>query len=607
MAGWGRSLVGRASPGRPGARATSRWSGSRSAFRRCGCWPAAPPARPRAARARAVVLRSALARSYARAAPRSGSRRSPTRRPRARLTWSAARPARRWRGRYPGAGANSTPMSVIRTPVPATRSTGSVASCTSGKRRRRRARPGEARAAVTTRRSSAQAGARRERRQREGPADEAHDRLATPERGRGSGNACPSIAPATAGPGGPPAADRQPAGAGNERLPRRRRANAGHARRAPSCSRAFQAPGLPSAVRRRSTPWRRATSSATGNGPEQVAAASAAATYSKGAVASFHLVRYPRDMRRRPVGHGPRPAQLRARRPAVLAAARHGPRRTMTAPPTCAAGPCSRSGRRRGARRVPGGSPVAARWRGVARRATPSPRAAARHGALGRTQAVDGAADAGAATGPSPSSRAPRSGRAGPPSTARSPPGTRTLGAPGLLASVGDRRGPRAAPGHVLPLAQTSRTCGVRLRGARAPEVVRRTREEAGTARSLRPLPPTARSGTWDGRDPLAQRARSRRDGAAAERHQRQPAAGVHRAAGEPQPVHAADPCRPAQRPEPAVRAPRRRWRRRRRRSRARGRRASAERGSTMRARTPSRSIERRASASQSARGRPAR
>ncbi len=44
---------------------------------------------------------------------------------------------------------------------------------------------------------------------------------------------------------------------------------AGHARRAPSCSSAFQAPGLPSPVARRSTPWARPTSSAAGIEPSR--------------------------------------------------------------------------------------------------------------------------------------------------------------------------------------------------------------------------------------------------------------------------------------------------------------------------------------------------
>ena len=92
---------------------------------------------------------------------------------------------------------------------------------------------------------------------------------AFPPRNRAkTGNACPAIAPAT-----PAQAPHQPASA-HPASPAANAfsaspANTGHARRAPSCSSAFHAPGLPSPVRRRSTPYRRATSSATGIEPSR--------------------------------------------------------------------------------------------------------------------------------------------------------------------------------------------------------------------------------------------------------------------------------------------------------------------------------------------------
>ena len=177
--------------------------------------------------------------------------------------------------------------------------------------------------------------------------------------------------------------------------------------------------------------------------------------------------------------------------------------------------------------------------------------------------------------------------------------------APGLLASVGDRRVAAAAPGDVLALAHSRprrpTPMTERAPRRRAPHA-RRALVRRGAVRALRAVRRRAAAGTgatrWlSGPD-------GARHGAAAERHEREPAARVDGAAGQPQAVRRRGPRPPAASvAEPPVRGGAVDRARRARRSRAPGRRACAAR-STSRSRTPSRSTSAASAAAQSARRR---
>ena len=234
-----------------------------------------PPdaARPRAARpARRDAPRRSRRRLRAPRPRRTGCRRSPTRRRPcgSRFRRCALRGA--GGGGTTAAARNSTPMNVIRTPVAGDvlDRIGDELDEREGEHAGARA-PGERRPRpVTTTASSAQAAARRAARART-PRRRSHDRLAAAQRGRRAGTrGRPSRRRRRPTRASSPRAGAATA-AGSERLGRRRRRTPASARRAPSCSSAFHAPGLPSPVRYRSTPWRRATSSATGIEPQQVA------------------------------------------------------------------------------------------------------------------------------------------------------------------------------------------------------------------------------------------------------------------------------------------------------------------------------------------------
>ena len=83
---------------------------------------------------------------------------------------------------------------------------------------------------------------------REHPAGEGHDRLAAAEAGE-EREGVADHGRRHGGVAGPRPAEREPDQPGQRCPSARRRAKAGQARRAPSCSSAFQAPGLPSPVR----------------------------------------------------------------------------------------------------------------------------------------------------------------------------------------------------------------------------------------------------------------------------------------------------------------------------------------------------------------------
>ena len=286
---------------RPGDAARRRAAGAAP----CCCWAPRWPAHTSAA---AGVLALAA----------GGSAR------RGRLTLSALRPARTWRGRtYPRRSTNSRPISVMSTPVRDTCSTGSVASCASGNANTPARAPHVKPAHRGHGSAEQQAGERRERREREGAADEAHHRLAAAEaREERERVADHGGRHAREAPHQPPSArPASPAASPSTPSPR----NAGQARRAPSCSSAFQAPGLPSPVRRRSTPWRARDEQRDRDRAEQVAHERLLRRTPSVPVASFHLTRYPRaDRARGIVAAWAWTARAAPHaRPAVLAPARH--------------------------------------------------------------------------------------------------------------------------------------------------------------------------------------------------------------------------------------------------------------------------------------------
>ena len=162
---------------------------------------------------------------------------------------------------------NSTPMSVISAPVPATCVTGSVTSWASGNANTpSRAPQVNAYATVTTRHNARHASAATGDSAKAPPTKHMTD--LPPRNPVHTGSACPTMAAATAAkPVHQPPSQRPMRPASSALAPSPR--NAGSARLPPSCSSAFQAPGLPSPVVNRSTPWARATSSATGIAPSR--------------------------------------------------------------------------------------------------------------------------------------------------------------------------------------------------------------------------------------------------------------------------------------------------------------------------------------------------
>ena len=218
----------------------------------------------------ACALLPALAGSYARRGPAFWL--SPLADPATavRLTLVGAAPGADLAGAdLRGAPRTAAPISDMSAPVPITCATGSVASWTNGKANTPTRAPHVNERRRGDRAAEREADARRERRERERAADEAHHRLAAAE----AGEERERVADHRAGHGGeaaPPARRAPgPARPAAKRLARRRRGT----RAARAAARAARArstrPGLPSPVARRSTPWRRATSSATGIDPSR--------------------------------------------------------------------------------------------------------------------------------------------------------------------------------------------------------------------------------------------------------------------------------------------------------------------------------------------------
>ena len=213
---------------------------------------------------------------------------------------------------------------------------------------------------------------------------------------------------------------------------------------------------------------------------------------------------------------------------------------------------------------------------------------------LGRQQSARGRRDrrGHGRAGRDPHARGDPAARACSPSTARSGRPRASCSTAAGTAGVGrHRRGGRAAPGDVLALAHLEARpayaygsrATARSSGARA-----RSGGTGGAVRALScPMAPRAR-GT--GATRFTHRLAG--DRAAAERHERQPAAGVNRAAREPQPATPRTRLPGARARRAGRAAPRRRSRRRPRRSRARGPPGSGD-ALGDRSRTPRRSISR--------------
>ena len=216
-----------------------------------------------------VAIHAALARGYAR--PRGAAYAlaplldAPVT---AWLAWRAIRPSRTWRGRTYAPARKRSPISPMSPPVAATRDGASSASWASGKPKTP-ARAPHAKDRVprlTTTHAASATAAASGLSANAPPANVITDLPPRPP--AKSGNACPSMAPATPAYAPPTPASTRPARPAKVPLSASP-TNAGHARRAPSCSSAFHAPGLPSPVARRSTSWRRATSSAAGTDPSR--------------------------------------------------------------------------------------------------------------------------------------------------------------------------------------------------------------------------------------------------------------------------------------------------------------------------------------------------
>ena len=227
------------------------------------------PARPGAARRAAGAAGAAVAAPTRAAARRSGSRRSRTRPPRVRLTLSALRPRREWRGRVYRARTAARSGTSAR-PWPSTCSTGSVASWTTGNANTPTRAPHLKPAAARSPRRRARGRSRRRAGRARTPPPTNVITALPPRKPANSGNAWPSIAPGDAGERAPPAGERERRRARRAGPWRRRPRNAGA--RAPGAELLERVPRARVAVaraRRRSTPWRRATSSATGIEPSR--------------------------------------------------------------------------------------------------------------------------------------------------------------------------------------------------------------------------------------------------------------------------------------------------------------------------------------------------
>ena len=344
-----------------------------------------------------------------------------------------------------------------------------------GTRRRRRARPTRTtRAAVTASAQRRAQTTRRERRERERAADEAHDRLAARRGcGRAGTRGRPSRAATAAYAGHIPSAT-CPSSAGEEAPSAPSPTNAGQARRAPSCSSAFQAPGLPSptSMQVHAVPAR--DEQRDRDRAEQVAHECRDRTPSVPSPPSTSSATRARAARGLPRMGLDRPL-LRAR-PGLrffrLLGTGRGEHDDAVGRPA-PLGAVRGLGRRRRARRLPGrlGDRGALARRSAREAYTVRLAPVRAHGAWGGRDPLGGARRAAARTGRSRSSPARRSGRARrSPSTARCRRPARALrGRPGLLASVAIGELPVAAPGDVLALARPRRRAGVRLPAARPP------------------------------------------------------------------------------------------------------------------------------------------
>ena len=158
-------------------------------------------------------------------------------------------------------------MNVIRTPVAATCSTGSVTSCASGNANTAARAPHANETSALTMAAQDRAGRRGRRRERDRGADEAHHGLAAAPR-VGERESVTGHRARRGGERGPVAADGMRDGHGHERLQAvadERRPGAAGAELLERVPRA----GVAVAVRCRSTPWRLAVSDATGMEPHK--------------------------------------------------------------------------------------------------------------------------------------------------------------------------------------------------------------------------------------------------------------------------------------------------------------------------------------------------